>query len=40
MFGIFEFSGIVSTITGLLVSNNNFEVKFIPRQTNMVAHSL
>jgi ribonuclease HI len=35
-----DFSLLVSHIKNLLDSNNNFVVKFIKRQANMVAHSL
>jgi ribonuclease HI len=37
--GISEFSLLISNIKSLLLSNPNFEVKFVKRQTNMVAHS-
>jgi len=37
---ISEFGSIVTEINRLLSLNSNFVVKFIRRQTNMVAHSL
>jgi hypothetical protein len=38
--GISEFSFLISQINNILFCNPNFEVKFIKRQTNMVAHTL
>ncbi|XP_024640655.1 uncharacterized protein [Medicago truncatula] len=38
--GISEFYVIVSKIRGLLALHYNFEVKFVRRQANMVAHTL
>jgi ribonuclease HI len=38
--GISEYSVLISDIKLLLAANPNFEVKFVKRQTNMVAHSL
>jgi ribonuclease HI len=38
--GYFEFSLIISQINNILRCNPNFEVKFIKRQANMVAHTL
>jgi ribonuclease HI len=38
--GISEFSVLISDIKSLLDANSNFEVKFVKRQANMVAHSL
>ncbi|GAU14634.1 hypothetical protein TSUD_96980 [Trifolium subterraneum] len=38
--GISEFSLLISSIKSLLVSNPNFEVKFVKRQANMTAHAL
>jgi ribonuclease HI len=38
--GISEFSVLISDIKSLLEANPNFEVKFVKRQANMVAHSL
>ncbi|GAU16129.1 hypothetical protein TSUD_339990 [Trifolium subterraneum] len=38
--GLSEFSILISHIKSLLLLNNNFEVKFVKRQANMVAHSL
>jgi hypothetical protein len=37
--GISEFSFLISQINNILFCNPNFEVKFIKRQTNMVAHT-
>jgi len=37
---IYEFHVIFSKIRGLLALHHNFEVKFIQRQTNMIAHTL
>jgi ribonuclease HI len=38
--GSFGFSIIISNINNTLSCNSNFMVKFIKRQTNMVAHTL
>ncbi|GAU44727.1 hypothetical protein TSUD_88120 [Trifolium subterraneum] len=38
--GISEFSLLISSIKSLLVSNPNFEVKFVKRQANMTVHAL
>jgi hypothetical protein len=38
--GTFEFSAVISHIKSLLLLCPNFEVKFVKRQANMVAHSL
>jgi hypothetical protein len=38
--GVSEFNVIVNNIRCILVSNCNFEIKFIQRQMNMVAHTL
>jgi ribonuclease HI len=38
--GTYEFSILISHINNLLYRNPNFVVKFIKRQSNMVAHSL
>jgi hypothetical protein len=38
--GLFEFSILISHIKCILLLNNNFEVKFVKRQTNMVVRSL
>ncbi|GAU34086.1 hypothetical protein TSUD_255820 [Trifolium subterraneum] len=38
--GISDFSLLISSIQSLLMSNPNFEVKFVKRQANMVAHEL
>jgi hypothetical protein len=38
--GSSEFSYLVSQINNVLLCNPNFEVKFIKRQANMVAHTL
>jgi hypothetical protein len=38
--GASEFSSIICNINSILLSNPNFVVKFIKRQTNMVAHTL
>jgi ribonuclease HI len=38
--GISEFSMLISYIQSLLRMNNYFEVKFVKRQANKVAHSL
>jgi hypothetical protein len=38
--GYSEFSFLVAHINNLLASSSNFLVKFIKRQTNMVAHTL
>jgi ribonuclease HI len=38
--GISEFSSIICNIRNVLALNPNFVVKFIKRQTNMVAHKL
>jgi hypothetical protein len=35
-----EFSSIICHINNILLLNSNFVVKFIKRQTNMVAHML
>jgi hypothetical protein len=35
-----EFSFLVSNINNFLVCNQNFLVKFVKRQANMVAHTL
>jgi ribonuclease HI len=39
-FGSSEFSAIISHVKSLLLLCPNFEVKFVKRQANMVAHSL
>lgn len=38
--GIYEFSFIILSIHNLLQSYPNFEIKFVKRQANTVAHSL
>jgi ribonuclease HI len=38
--GVSEFSSFVSNINSLLSCNQNFMVKFVKRQANMVAHTL
>jgi hypothetical protein len=38
--GIYEFSLLISNIKSLLLLNPDFEVKFVKRQTSMVAHLL
>ncbi|XP_058745894.1 uncharacterized protein LOC131618744 [Vicia villosa] len=38
--GLSEFSFIISSIRSLLLNFPNFEVKFVKRQANSVAHSL
>jgi ribonuclease HI len=38
--GLSEFSILISNIKNLLLLNNNFEVKFVKRQTNTIAHFL
>ncbi|GAU31898.1 hypothetical protein TSUD_270830 [Trifolium subterraneum] len=38
--GISDFSLLISSIKSILVLNPNFEVKFVKRQANMIAHSL
>jgi hypothetical protein len=38
--GVLEFSFIVSNIINILSCNQNFMVKFVKRQANMVAHTL
>ena len=38
--GVSIFSIIISSIKNLLLLNSNFEVKFVKRQTNLVAHKL
>jgi hypothetical protein len=38
--GILEFSLIVADIIQIMLSCVNFEVKFVRRQANMVAHTL
>jgi hypothetical protein len=38
--GCFEFSMILSTIKKLLDLHSNFEMTFVKRQTNLVAHML
>ncbi|XP_058742418.1 uncharacterized protein LOC131614899 [Vicia villosa] len=38
--GVSEFSCIISSIHSLLLNFPNFEVKFVKRQANMVAHSI
>jgi hypothetical protein len=38
--GVSEFSFIVSNIINILSCNQNFMVKFVKRQANMVAHTL
>ncbi|XP_058775131.1 uncharacterized protein LOC131649383 [Vicia villosa] len=40
LIGISEFSFIISSIKSLLLSFPNFEVKFVKRQANSVAHTL
>jgi hypothetical protein len=35
-----EFGSIVSNIRSMIVSNSNFVVKFVRRQTNMIVHTL
>jgi hypothetical protein len=35
-----EFSSIINHIKNVLLSNPNFRVKFIIRQTNIIAHML
>jgi len=37
--GVSEFNVIVNSIRCILVSNFNFEVKFIQRQADMVVHT-
>jgi ribonuclease HI len=38
--GLSEFCLLIRHISNLLLSNENFSVKFIKRQANMVAHTL
>jgi ribonuclease HI len=38
--GVSEFSIVISHIQSLLLTNSYFEVKFVKRQANKVAHSL
>jgi ribonuclease HI len=38
--GVFEFSILISYIQALLKMNNYFEVKYVKRQANKIAHSL
>jgi hypothetical protein len=38
--GVSEFSHIVCNINNVLLTNPNFLVRFVKRQTNLVAHTL
>jgi hypothetical protein len=39
-FGVSEFSILISRIQSMLSANNYFEVKYVKRQANKVAHYL